>query len=231
MSYTLKGSVLAPASDVDLSGHAWVKGELRDRRGRWTISSSLKPTAGSGGKHSRYKDADRDRVDSFGGLSVLANPEFSKVDWDGLVSTAKDETLTHAERERAAREVTKHLEQLKHHVGAVSATAKIHGKKPRRVGGKSGEFVADTAKDGLRVQATQKVLEIGVKAGVAASALLGAGESEHMVEAFHRIAENPALEAGVNVALTILITTLIAKILKHFRDRRDSRIAKARGEL
>lgn len=92
-------------------------------------------------------------------------------------------------------------------------------------------YAKEATTDAARVAMTQQVLGYAVRAAGAAAALIGAHESEAMVEQLHHLSENLAVESGVNVALTLLLTLLIGKIQKAFRDRHDRRVAKARGEI
>ena len=92
-------------------------------------------------------------------------------------------------------------------------------------------YAKEATTDAARVAMTQQFLGYAIRAAGAAAALIGAHESEAMVEQLHHLSENLAVESGVNVALTLLITLLIGKIQKAFRDRHDRRIAKARGEI
>jgi hypothetical protein len=236
--------------DVDLSSHvtgAWLT-EPRLRDGRWTTGGGRllvisRPNDTLAGRHARYKDPERSVADSFRGITVKDDTSFSAVDWDGLMHTAADPNASPTERELAVRKVTLHLEQMKRRVQvdtstgrrtatvtSTRATLKV-GPALKPVAVKTEHYVKDTASDASRVALTTQVLGYAVRAAGAAAALIGVHESEQMVEALHKIAENPAIESGVNVALTLLISLLIARIQKAFRDRHDRRIAKARGEL
>lgn len=241
--YTLK--------DIDLSGArksgAWLtQPRIRSGQGggRWTTGGGsfwkTDPTAPMAGKHARFKDPERDVADSYGGLSVKEEKSFSSIDWDGLMETAADPKANPTEREKAVKQVTMHLEQMKRRVETEKSTL-TESHTSSRLTVKTvtqapkvkpvEHYVKDSTKDAARVAMTQQVLGYAVRAAAAAAALIGAHESEHFIEQLHQLSENLAIESGVNVALTLLITLLVGKIQKAFRERHDRRIAKARGEI
>ena len=106
--------------------------------------------------------------------------------------------------------------------GAAAVTFALKEHLPQKV----VKFGKEWANEG----AAHSLAVMGTNFSVSAASLIGAQQSEHFVEAFHKIIENPAVEIGVTSAVALLISALITRIRKALRERRDRRVAKARGE-
>jgi hypothetical protein len=89
----------------------------------------------------------------------------------------------------------------------------------------------DTAKEWGLTLGGMHLVSVATNVAAAAVGLIGAEASSHFVESFHKLIENPTLEAGIVSAAAVLVATLIARIRKALSDRRDRRIAKARSAL
>lgn len=157
---------------------------------------------------------------------VGSNDDFESVDenaWnevavrlDAMSKIAKEKRthLTMEKREQSRQAASSRTDR---------AVLRLKGKAPRKV----KEFGAEWAHE----SAAHTLALAGVNFAISAASLIGAQSSEHFVEAFHKIAENPAVEIGVTTAVTLLISAFIARIRKALKERKDKKIAKAREEL
>lgn len=206
--------------DIDLAKHKRdVSHEPRDSRGRWTRGGAHLPLVGE----TRFQIEERDAKEIAGAIAALTekahamDPHSTEYEHTWAQINARLE-----EMHKYARKAHEH-----HHGQAEAKSLTLENapkpvKKAADVGKEFGEVTSTTALAGVAIHA-------GVAASSAAGAMLGASQSEAFTEAFNRLAENPMAEAGVIVAVTLLLQALFTAIKKALAKRRKARIEAARG--
>lgn len=257
MTYRLKNTVLAPTSTtVDLAKHKYnplehphaPAGTSHGGEFISTHSSFSSRTRLPGGKHlsmsgetasSRFKSDDLEVTEN----TKRFNAALQRAEQAGEGTTeqehALEEAAAHLEAmNRRVQTAQKKVEETKKRVRLEAADTKVDRTlyrlkttdEPPKVK-KTGTYVEESVKDARNVALGRQVADLGARLAGAAAGLLGAVETEHFTEAFHKILENPMIESGINVAVALVISALVGRIRSALKKRRDRKIAEARGDV
>lgn len=245
MAYALKQIDLAkhkfdPAKHPRIPGGPG-GGEFRSLKSSFSLKSS------SGGAHLRMSSEDvtsRFTDDSF-------DIETHSRSIDVALSRAETAKPGTTEHDHAWLEVAAHAEKIAAAARKAAEANEAERRKAREAGAanavdrtiykvkdaagrsekvtKAKDYIKDTGFDAARARVQEAAVNIGARIAGASAGVLGVGEAEHFSEAFQKLTENPALEAGISAAAALLLSALVARIRKALKAHHDKKIAAARA--